>query len=109
MQSQTISELYTDGRNIFATLMTFSNLQNISIINFLWKIQRDNFQTATTELLNKILNRKKISDKQFHVFVTLKYLEVTKSINSQTNNKSPGNDGFTAEFYKHFSNELQSF
>ena len=35
MQSQTISELYTDGRNIFATLMTFSNLQNISIKNFL--------------------------------------------------------------------------
>ena len=28
-----------------------------------------------------------------------------KSINSETNNKSPGNDGLTAEFYKHFSNE----
>ena len=24
----------------------------------------------------------------------------------QTNNKSPGNDGLTTEFYKHFSNEL---
>ena len=29
-----------------------------------------------------------------------------KSINSETNNKSPGNDSLTAEFYKHFSNEL---
>ena len=29
-----------------------------------------------------------------------------KSINSETNNKSPGNDGLKAEFYKHFSNEI---
>ena len=32
--------------------------------------------------------------------------EIIKSMNSQTNNKSPGNDGLTTEFYKHFSNEL---
>ena len=29
-----------------------------------------------------------------------------KSVNSETNNKSPGNDCLTREFYKHFSNEL---
>ena len=29
-----------------------------------------------------------------------------KSINSEENNKSLGNDGLTAEFYEHFSNEL---
>ena len=29
-----------------------------------------------------------------------------KSINSQTSNTSPGNDGFKAVFYKHFTNEL---
>ena len=27
-------------------------------------------------------------------------------MNSQTNNKPPGNDGVTQEFYKHFSHEL---
>ena len=32
--------------------------------------------------------------------------EIIKSINSETNNKSPGNDGVRAEFYKRFSNEL---
>ena len=31
---------------------------------------------------------------------------IIKSINSQTNNKSPGNYGLTAEFYIHCSNEL---
>ena len=30
----------------------------------------------------------------------------TKSINSQTNNKSSGNDGLDALFYKHISNAL---
>ena len=29
-----------------------------------------------------------------------------KSINSETNNKSPGNNGLATEFYKHFWNEL---
>ena len=32
--------------------------------------------------------------------------ENIKSINSETNNNTPGNDGLTAEFYKHFLNEL---
>ena len=27
-------------------------------------------------------------------------------MNSETNNKSPGNESLRAEFYKHFSNEL---
>ena len=29
-----------------------------------------------------------------------------KSTNPETNNKSPGNDDLTAEFHKHFLNEL---
>ena len=32
--------------------------------------------------------------------------EYIKSVNSKANNKSPGDDGIEAEFYKHFSNEL---
>ena len=32
--------------------------------------------------------------------------EIIKSINFETNDKPPGNDGLTAEFYRHFSNEL---
>ena len=32
--------------------------------------------------------------------------QIIKYINSQVNNKSQGKDGFAAEFYKHFSNEL---
>ena len=34
---------------------------------------------------------------------------IIKFINSETNNKSPCIDGLTAEFYKHFSNELTPF
>ena len=30
--------------------------------------------------------------------------EIIDSLNSETNKKVPGNDGFTAEFYKHYSN-----
>ena len=32
--------------------------------------------------------------------------QLIKSINSETNIKPPGNDGLTAEFFKHFPNEL---
>ena len=33
-------------------------------------------------------------------------LDAGKFINYQGNNKSPGNDDLTAEFYQHFPNEL---
>ena len=62
---------------------------------------------ATTEFLSKILNRKKISNEHFNVYeAEISLDEIIKSINSETIYKSPGNDGLTAEFYKHFSNEL---
>ena len=64
-------------------------------------------KAATTEFLSKIPNKKKISNEDFNLCETETSLdEIIKSINSQTNNKSPGNDVLKAVFYKHFSNEL---
>ena len=62
---------------------------------------------ATTEFVWKILNWKKISYEHFNFCeAEISLDEIIKSINSETNNKPPGNDGLTAEFYRHFSNEL---
>ena len=62
---------------------------------------------ATTEFVWKIPNRKKISYEHFNLCeAEISLDEIIKSINSETNNKPPGNDGLTAEFYRHFSNEL---
>ena len=67
-------------------------------------------RAATTEFVWKIPNRKKISYEQFNLCeAEISLDEIIKSINSETNNKPPGNDGPTAEFYKHFSNELAPF
>ena len=64
-------------------------------------------KAATTEFLSKIPNRKKISNEQFNLYEAKISLDkIIKSINSQKNNKSTGNNGVIAEFYKHFSNEL---
>ena len=62
---------------------------------------------ATNEFLCKICNRNKISNEYFSLCeAEISLDEIIKSINSETNNKSSGNDSLTAEFYKHFSNEL---
>ena len=54
----------------------------------------------------KTPNRKKISNEHVNLCkAEISLDEITKSINSETNNKPPGNDGLTAEFHKHFSNE----
>ena len=60
---------------------------------------------ATTEFVGKIPNRKKISNEHFNLCVAeISLDEIIKSINSETNDKPPGNDGLKAEFYKHSSN-----
>ena len=64
-------------------------------------------KAATTKCPSKIPNRNKISNEQFNLCeAKISLDEIINSINSQTNNKSSGNDALTAEFYKHFSNEL---
>ena len=61
--------------------------------------------TATIEFRSKIPNRKKISNERFNLCeAEISLDEIEKSTNSETNNKSPGHDGLTAEFNKHFSN-----
>ena len=60
---------------------------------------------VTSEFICKVLNGKKISNENFNVCETEISLDkIIKSINSETKNKPPGNDGFTAEFYRHLYN-----
>ena len=62
---------------------------------------------GTTEFVCKIPNRMKISNGHFNLCeAEISLDEIIKSTNSETNNKPPGNDGLTAELYRHFSNEL---
>ena len=83
---------------------TFSNMQKN-----IWKLytKETTSKAATNEFLFKTHNRKKICNERFNLCQSKISLdEIIKSINSQTNNKLLGNDGLTAKFYKHFSNEL---
>ena len=62
---------------------------------------------ATTEFLWKIPNRKKISNEHFNLCeAEISLDEIIKSLNFETNNQPPWNNGLTAEFYKDSSNEL---
>ena len=63
-----------------------------------------NFTAATTEFVCKIPNRKKITNEHFHLCEPeISLDEIIKSINSETNDKTPGNDGLTEEFYRHLN------
>ena len=58
---------------------------------------------ATSEFVCKIPNKKKISYEHFNLCeVEISLDKIIKSINSETNNKPPGNDGLTAEFIDTF-------
>ena len=105
MQNQTIFELYTgDNKSKYS-----SNPKDIlkSAKKIMKLYTKWTSTAATTEFVWKIPNRKKISYEHFNLCeAEISLDEIIKSINSETNNKPPGNDGLTAEFYKHFSNEL---
>ena len=88
-------------QNILATLMIFLSQLETLMKSFIQK--RQTSKTAIAELFSKISNKKKISNKQFHHCEANIFLEkVTKSINSQTNMKSSGNDSLTANFINTF-------
>ena len=93
-----------ENLNILATLMIFLSQLKTFMKSFIQKWQTS--KTAIAELFSKISNKKEISDKQFHHCEANIFLhKVTKSINSQTNIKSSGNDSLKANFYKKFLNE----
>ena len=105
MKNQTIFELYTDDNKSKYS----SNPMNIlkSAKKNMKLYTKWTSTAATTEFVCKIPNRKKISNKHFNLCeAEISLDEIIKSINSETSNKPPGNDGLTAEFYRHFSNEL---
>ena len=85
------------NQNILAILRTFLNLKK----NYKKPYTKQTSTAATTEFL------KNISNEHFKLCeAEISLDEIIKSINSETNNKSLGNDGLIAEFYEHFSNEL---
>ena len=107
MQNQIISELYTDDKKsevsdnpkdiLNSAKKFYENLQTREKIS----------QPAINELLSKIPINKKISNEHLRLCeAEISLEEILNAINSQKNNKSPGNDGITAEFYEHFSNEI---
>ena len=105
MKNQTIFELYTDNNKSKYS----SNPKNIfksakKVMKLYTKLTST---AATTEFVCKSSIRKKISNEHFNLCeAEISLDEIIKSMNSETNNEPPGNDGLTAEFYRHFSNEL---
>ena len=101
MQNGAISELYTGDKKHLAALMIFLSQQK----TFIKKGQT--YKTVIAELFTKTYDKKKITNKQSHHCEPNIFLEkVRKSINSQTNIKSSGNDSLTTKLYKRVSNEL---
>ena len=88
-------QLHIINQNILEISRTFWNLQkNYETIY----TNKTTSKTTPTEFLGKI--------EQFYLCEAKISLDkIIKPINSLTN-ESSGNDGFTAEFYKHFSKEL---
>ena len=102
MQNQKISELYTDDNKS----KHFSNPKDIfkSAKKFYQKLctKEDPSKAPSTEFFSKFSNRKEMSNEPFEVCEAEIYSnEAIKSYKSHTNNKSPGTDFLTAEFYKH--------
>ena len=104
MKNQTIFELYTDDNESKYSINPKSILKSAKkIMNLCTKWTST---AATTEFVCRIPNRKKNNEHLNFCEAEISLDEIIKSINSETNNKPPGNVGLTAEFYRHFSNEV---
>ena len=124
MQSQAIFDLYTDNnksryssnpkdKKALGQLFSceiYEISKNTFFIQHFQATASDTKQASTvapTEFPSRIPNRKKISNEHFNLCeAEISLDEIIKSINSEANNNSSGNDSLTAEFYKHFSHEL---
>ena len=107
LQSQTISELYTDDSKSKYSSNPKDIFKSSKKCYEKLYTKETTYKTDTTKFLSKIPNRKEISNEEFnHCEAKISLDEIIKSMNSQTNNKSSGNDALTAEFYKNFSNGL---
>ena len=107
MQNQVISELYTDDKKSKFSSILEDILKSVKKIYENLYPRKKVSKSAINKLLNKIPLNKKISKEHFFLCEAEMFLdEIVKAINAYKNNKSPGNDGTTAEFYKHFANEL---
>ena len=107
MQNQTIFELYTDDNKSKYSSNPMNILKSAKKIMKLYT--KWTSTAATTEFVWKIPNRKKISYEHFNLCeAEISLDEIIKSINSETNDKPPDNDGLTAKFCRHL-NQLLSF
>ena len=105
MKNQTIFELYTaDNKSKYSSNPNGVLKSAKKIMEFYTKWTST---AAATEFLCKIPNRKKILYEHFNLCeAEISLDEIIKSVNSETNNKPPGNDGLTADSYRNFWNEL---
>ena len=101
MKNQTIFELYTDDNK---SKYSSNPMKTLKPAKKIMKLYTKWTSTTTTQFVWKIPNRKKKSYEHFNLCeAEISFDEIIKSI---TNNKPPGNDGLTAEFYRNFSKEL---
>ena len=107
MKNRTIYELYTDDNKSKYSSNHKDILKSAKKVMKLYT--KWTSTAATAEFVCKIPNRKKISNEHFNLCETeISLDEIIKSINSETNDKPPDNDGLTAKFYRHL-NQLLSF
>ena len=82
--------------------------EEVSFYSDLYSSKLDKFDKATMEKFLKTDSIPKLNndDKSF-CEEKLTISDLTKALDSMANNKSPGVDGFTTEFYKCFWDELK--